>query len=238
MFIGGIPSWKKGNNTIYSSPAYITTSAAQEFPVVIVDVRNSSKVIKGHITGAVAYTPAELKKSKSKFPKAKSAPIIIYSDNEQEAVSAFNTIRKWGYKNASVLDGGLKAWQTAGNDLVNGSAGKKIVYVPKPIPGSIDIKQFKALASSTPSDTLILDVRDDAEAAGGMIKGALHVQTQDVAARLSEIPKHKKVIIHCKTGTRASMAYQTLKENGYNAQFLNAKIKIAKNGSFKIKPNS
>lgn len=177
-----------------------------------------------------------MKKAKSKFPQAKSAPIIIYSDSEKEAVSAFKTIRKWGYKNASVLDGGIKAWQTAGNALVKGSAGKKIVYVPKPVPGSIAIGKFKALVDSKSSDTIILDVRDDVEVAEGMIKGAMHIPTQDVITRLSEIPKNKKVVVHCKTGTRASMAYQTLKENGYKASFLNAKIAIDPKGNVKITP--
>jgi len=205
-------------------------------PVVIVDVRNASKVSKGHIAGAVAYTTTELKKAKSKFPKAKSAPIIIYSDSEKQARAAFKTIRKWGYKNASVLDGGVKSWQTAGNKLVSGKAGKKIVYVPKALPGSVAISEFNAIAQGS-SNAIILDVRDDDEAAGGMIKGALHIPTEEIATRLSEIPKGKKVVAHCKTGVRASMAYQTLKENGYNAAFLDAKIKVAKDGKFKITAN-
>lgn len=176
-----------------------------------------------------------MKTAKGKFPKAKSAPIIIYSDSEKEANAAFKIVRGWGYKNASVLDGGIKAWQKSGNALVTGNAGKKIVYVPKPVPGSIAVKEFKALAGSMSSDTIILDVRDDAEVATGMIKGAMHIPTQDVAARLSEIPKGKKVVVHCKSGTRASMAYQTLKESGYTVSFLNARIDIDPQGNFKIK---
>jgi len=111
-----------------------------------------------------------------------------------------------------------------------------IAYVPVPVPGSIAISKFKSIARSTPSNTLILDVRDDSEVTGGKIKGALHIPTQDVAARLSEIPKGKLVIAHCKTGVRASMAYQTLKDNGYNAMFLNAKIDIDPKGNIKVTP--
>ncbi|MBU2643965.1 hypothetical protein KKI24_04605 [bacterium] len=202
------------------------------------DVRTPDKVEKGHIEGAVAYSPAELteKGAKGKFPSVKSAPIIIYSDSQQDAVAAFKTIRGWGYKNAAILDGSLKTWQTAGITMTTGSAGKKIVYVPKPVPGSIAIKQFKAIAAALPANTLILDVRDEGETKEGAIKGALHIPTQDVPARLSEIPKDKKIVIHCKTGVRASMAYQTLKENGYNAQFLDAKIAFDPSGKLKVTP--
>lgn len=202
----------------------------------MVDVRSASKVGTGHIKGAVAYTTSELKKAKKKFPKAKSAPIVIYSDSEKQAISAFKTVRKWGYKNTSVLEGGVSGWKSAGNFLTSGSAGKKIVFIPVPVPGAIAISKFRAIAASMPSDTLILDVRDDSEVAGGKISGALHIPTQEVASRLGEIPKGKKVVVHCKTGVRASMAYQTLKDNGYNAMFLNAKIAIDSSGKAKVTP--
>lgn len=124
----------------------------------------------------------------------------------------------------------------AGNTLTSGSAGKKIVYVPVPVPGSIAIEKFKAMARTMPSDALILDVRDDSEVSGGRIKGSLHIPTQDVAGRLGEIPRGKLVVAHCKTGVRASMAYQTLKDNGYNVMFLDAKIDIDSQGNVKVTP--
>lgn len=209
---------------------------ANKHSVVVVDVRDTAKVSQGHIADAVAYTPSELSKAKAKFPKAKGAPIVIVSDSDQEARSAFATVRKWGYKNATVLEGGINSWTMAGNKLVSGSAGQKIVYVPVPVPGAIEIARFKSMITSPPSNALILDVRDDSEVKTGMIKGALHIPTQDVASRLAEIPKDKLIIAHCKSGVRASMAYQTLKDNGYNAMFLDAGIDIDPSGKVKIKP--
>ncbi|MCP4754981.1 MAG: hypothetical protein GY866_29235 [Proteobacteria bacterium] len=203
--------------------------------MVVVDVRSKSKAIKGHIDGAVNFTPAQLKKAKRKFPKVKSAPIVVYSDNKKQAKSAFKTIRKWGYKNTSIMEGGLAGWTKAGNRLKKGRTAIKIVYVPKPVPGSIPVSEFKAIASSRQNKAVILDVRDASEVLGGMIKGAINIPTQDVAARLSEIPKNKKIVIHCRSGVRASMAHQTLKEKGYDAYFLKAKISIAPDGKFKIK---
>ena len=111
---------------------------------------------------------------------------------------------------------------------------KAIVYIPKPVLGEISIDKFKAYASAKSSDVLILDARDAKEASKGMIKHALNIPTQDVINRLGEIPKNKLIVVHCKTGVRAEMAYQTLVEQGYNVKFLKAKIKIKSNGSFKI----
>jgi rhodanese-related sulfurtransferase len=234
VFSGGLPSWKKGGNYVYSSPKYLVTSKSTKTPVVVVDVRSKSKAMNGHIAGAVSYTTAQLKKSKKSFPKIKAAPVIIYSDSPKAARIAFKTIRKWGYKNASIMEGGVTGWTKAGNKLDSGQLATKIVYVPKPVKGSIAVSEFKAIAKSMPADAVILDVRDVAEVSGGMIKGAINIPTQEVASRMSEIPKGKKVVIHCRSGIRASMAYQTLKEKGYDAFFLNAKISIAPDGSFEI----
>ncbi|MBU2509697.1 hypothetical protein KJ966_00090 [bacterium] len=229
-----MPAWKKDKNIVYSSPAYILDSIKTKTPVVVVDVRNESKALKGHIDGAVNFSPDQLKQAKKSFPSDKSAPIIIYSDSDKESQAAFKTIRKWGYKNASILEGGITGWAKAGNSLKSGQLASEIVYIPKPVKGSIPVSEFKAIATSMPGDAVILDVRDASEVASGMIKGAINVPTQDVAARLSEIPKDKKIVIHCRTGIRASMAYQTLVEKGYNAYFLDAKITVTPEGTFKI----
>lgn len=235
MFTGGLPTWKKGKNVVYSSPKYITKSKKTKTPLVIVDIRSKSKAMKGHIAGAVNFTTTQLKKAKKRFPSVKSAPIIIYSDSKRQAKKAFKIVRKWGYKNTTVLEGGIQGWTKAGNPLKTKQLVKRIVYVPKPVKGSIPAKEFKAIANNRPHNAIILDVRDANEVAKGMIKGALNIPTQDIAARLSSIPKGKKIVIHCQTGVRASMAYETLKGKGYDAYFLNAKIKISPDGKFKIK---
>ena len=96
--------------------------------------------------------------------------------------------------------------------------------------------EFTTLAKNTPADVLILDVRNADEAAQGMIKGSLLIPDEELAARLAEVPKNKRIVTHCLTGIRAEMAYHKLKEAGYNAAFLNNEIEVAKDGSFKITP--
>jgi rhodanese-related sulfurtransferase len=69
-----------------------------------------------------------------------------------------------------------------------------------------------------------------------MIKGALLIPDEELAARMAEVPKDKRIVTHCLTGIRAEMAYHKLKEAGYKAAFLNNDIAVAKDGSFKITP--
>jgi rhodanese-related sulfurtransferase len=69
-----------------------------------------------------------------------------------------------------------------------------------------------------------------------MIKGALLIPDEELAARIAEVPKDKQVITHCATGVRAEMAYHKLKDAGYKAAFLNADVEIDKSGNLKVTP--
>ena len=142
-----------------------------------------------------------------------------------------------GQRNVLVLSQGLVAWQAAGYGIESGvPALTKVAYVPKPRPGAIAAAEFQKIATNAPADYLILDVRNKDEANAGMIKGALLIPDEELATRMGEVPKDRKIVTHCATGVRAEMAYHKLKEAGYNVQFLNADLEIAKDGKFKLAP--
>ena len=195
---------------------------------VLVDLRSKEAATTGHIKGAVSIPEAEMAAAKDKFPKKKSAPIILYSD-DQTSAKTFALVRGWGYKNTTVLKGGAKAWD---GKFFPGDPGSKIVYVKKLKPGQISATEFKKVASETPKNMLILDVRD----AGmeGQIPGSLNIPQAQLADRLAEVPKDKEIIIHCNTGIMASMSIKTLQDNGYTARYLNAVVQVNPDGSFEI----
>lgn len=229
-----MPAWKKAGNIVLASVPYLKESIEKDIPNVLVDLRKAKKAKKEHIKGAVSIPAKEISAAKDKFPADKKAPIILYAENTEAAFDAFKTVRGWGYSNTSVLDGGIEAWKAAGNPVESGDLKTDIVYVPKPRPGSISIEEFKTIAEIKPADKLILDVRDVDEAKDGMLIGAKNIPAQNISSMLSEIPKDKEIITHCITGVRAEMAYHTLKEAGYKVRFLDATIKIDKDGKYEI----
>lgn len=234
MFVEGMPEWKKQGNLVASTKTNLKELIDKDIPHVLIDVRPTDVASKEHIKGAVNIPLNELEKAKDKFPAQKNAPIIIYCNTEKLSQDAFKIVRKWGYVNTSYLDGGIEGWKKAGNPVLSGQLQSNIVYVPKPRPGEIAIAEFKKIVELMPPDKLILDVRDEDEAAEGMIKGAVNIPTQDIQKRLSEIPKDKEIITHCSTGVRAEIAYNVLKEAGYKVRFLNADVKIDKSGKYEI----
>jgi rhodanese-related sulfurtransferase len=195
---------------------------------VLIDLRSRKAATDGHIKGAVSIPEAELAAAKDKFPKKKSAPVILYSD-EQASAEAFATVRGWGYKNTTALKGGANAWD---GKFFPGDPGSKIVYVKKLKPGQISVAEFKKVASEKPQDKLILDVRD--AGTEGQIPGSLNIPLGQLNDRISEVPKDKEIIVHCNTGVMASMSIKTLQENGYQVSYLDAVVQVSPDGSFEI----
>ena len=227
-----MPVWKKSGNLVVSESAALKDYIEKDIAHVLIDLRDVAAAKKGFIQGAVSIPAKDLSVAKEKFPADKSAPIILYSDKEDAA--AYTTVSSWGYKNTSVLSGGLAAWQKEGGTLAKGELSAAVSYVPKPRPGEISIEDFKTLAEKGVPDKIILDVRDKDEAMNGMIIGAINIPAGEIKDRLKELPKDKELITHCTTGIRAESAYDDLKEAGYKVRFLNAIIQIDNDGKYEI----
>lgn len=235
----GQPEWASRNYQV-TTPAFVKAAYIdRDIPHVMIDARTVDDATSGHIKGAVSVPMTQTKAVLKFLPDAKlKAPLIVYDGRGgEQAVAVAQDLIKAGQQNVLVLSGGMIGWQGAGYAIEAGVlAPKQIAYTPKPRAGSVAATEFSTLARSTPANVLILDVRNPDEAAAGMIKGALLIPDEELATRLAEVPKHKRIVAHCSTGVRAEMAYHKLKEAGYNVAFVNAELDIAKDGSFKITP--
>jgi rhodanese-related sulfurtransferase len=235
----GVPEWET-RDYLATQPDFVKAAYVdKDIPAVILDVRSLDESRSGHVKGAVGIPAATIQAQLKSFPDPKlKAPIIVYDGRGgAESVEVARALIKAGQSNVQVMAGGLLAWQKAGHAIESGvPALTKVAYVPKPRPGSIAVDEFNKLARSTPADVLILDVRNQDEANAGMIKGAVLIPDEDLASRIGELPKDKRIVAHCSTGIRAEMAFYKLKDAGYKAGFLNADIDIKKDGSFKVTP--
>jgi len=67
----------------------------------------------------------------------------------------------------------------------------------------------------SPVPFMLLDVRTPEEYAEGHIKGAVLIPVQDLAQRISEVPKDKQVYVYCRSGVRSVRASNILVNAGY-----------------------
>jgi rhodanese-related sulfurtransferase len=61
----------------------------------------------------------------------------------------------------------------------------------------------------------VLDVRTPDEYAAGYVPGAVNIPHDQLASRLSEVPKDREVVVYCRSGRRSEIAGQVLAEHGY-----------------------
>lgn len=233
----GWPEWTEKNVGVMGPQFLKEAWIDKDIPHVLIDARAAVDMARGHIAGAVSLAPEQVKASLKQFPDKKlKAPFMVYDAGDGVAAMAVaRQITAAGYPLVNVVPGGFAAWTKAGYATVAGVPSSQVSYAPKPRPGEIPVAEFQKLAAATPPGVLILDVRNTDEANAGMIKGAQLVPDEEIAARMAEIPKDKRIIAHCSTGIRAEMAYHKLKAAGYNVGFVKAEIEIDKSGKLKIK---
>jgi rhodanese-related sulfurtransferase len=243
-FQAGHPGWQKAELPLHAEPSWVAENLNPAH--VIIDTRNPVASAQRHLPGAVTMPAANFEALTAQFIRDQTvaelpgvsdlrAPVILYSDSHAnpDVLVAFRELRSWGYRNATVLRGGLDGWVAAGLPVESNQLASAIRYVKVLAPGAIAPEEFATLAKSLDSVQL-LDVRSDQEAAEGVIAGAVHIPLEQVDANLDKLDKDKEILAYCANGIRAEMVYRSLAAKGYKVRYLNENIEVAKDGSYRV----
>ncbi len=77
----------------------------------------------------------------------------------------------------------------------------------------VSIEQAKEMIDS--GGVFILDVRTQEEYDSGHIRNATLIPLDVLDKRLNELPRDKKILVYCKSGSRSAQASQILVNNGF-----------------------
>jgi rhodanese-related sulfurtransferase len=77
----------------------------------------------------------------------------------------------------------------------------------------VSIQQTKLMIDH--GEVFILDVRTQEEYDAGHIKNSTLIPVQVLDKRLNELPRDKKILVYCKSGSRSAQASQILVNNGF-----------------------
>lgn len=88
---------------------------------VLVDVRPAEAYNAGHVPQARSLPISDLDKKAASLPKNK--PIIVICDLGRTAIGAATRLRAQGFTEVVTLEGGLKAWMTAGLPVTANKTG-------------------------------------------------------------------------------------------------------------------
>jgi rhodanese-related sulfurtransferase len=233
VYLEGEPAWQKAGNPVYASKKYVETGN-----VVILDLRASKKAVKGRIARAVSVPYDQLEDRIDDIPR--KAPVLLYSDNEEELMDAVDDLISDGFKHVALVPGGYAAWAKKGGAIESGPiASQEISWVRKLGKGEVSVADFKKATDGGDPTAFVIDSRTPEEVAElGSFRNTVNIPLDQIAARMNEIPKDKKIYVHCSTGARADMAYQELKKAGYNVKFLLLNISDAECDCEILKPKA
>jgi hydroxyacylglutathione hydrolase len=167
----------------------------------VVDVRPVARYLEGHIPGVyhVELRPAFAAWVGWVVPFA--TPVILVSDTTDVHDDAVRQLVRIGYDELpGYLAGGMPAWEQAGLPVAR-----------LPILTVAEVRERMERGQPL----LVLDVRQDAEWAGGHIPGARHVEAGALAADDHGLSRTVPIAAHCGHEQRSATALSVLERQGY-----------------------
>ncbi|HSF29650.1 MAG TPA: FAD-dependent oxidoreductase [Candidatus Tectomicrobia bacterium] len=86
--------------------------------------------------------------------------------------------------------------------------------------GDVHVIQWHELSALDSTQSLVLDVRDDAERRAGSIPGSVHIPLPVLRSRLDELPRDREIIPYCRSGQRSYYASRILLQHGFRVRNL------------------
>jgi rhodanese-related sulfurtransferase len=220
VYLDGEPAWSEAHLPTYSTKDFILNGN-----VVLIDIRAREKAIAGRIKGAYSVLYEELEDKLDDVPR--NAPIVLYGD--KEVMAAVSDVRDAGFNFVSLVKGDYEGWVKDGGAIDKGPIFRtEITWVRQLGKGEVSVADFRKAVLGQEKDVVVVDSRTKEEVAElGIFTNTINIPLDEIPARMSELPKDKKIYVHCSTGARADMAYNELVKHGYNVKFLLLNIKDA-----------
>ncbi len=98
-------------------PAQLTALINRD-NALVVDLRPAADFDKGHIAGAKNVQMSQFDPENKQLAPAKALPVVLVCKAGESAGAAAKRLRKAGFSQVNVLEGGVQAWQAADLPLV------------------------------------------------------------------------------------------------------------------------
>lgn len=92
------------------SPENLKTMMDENHPLQIVDCRNSTKWLKGHIPNAVHLHEDVINKEAEKLLPQKDIYTIVYCERGPQSIRSCFILKELGYTSLAILEKGIAGW--------------------------------------------------------------------------------------------------------------------------------
>ncbi len=215
VFLAGEPAWSEEGYPVYASKGFV-----EKGNIVLIDLRKGDAPVKGRIPRSVQIHYEQLEERMDDIPR--NAPVVLYSDNMGEAQDAYEDMKEEGFKTVALVKGNYQGWVESGGAIETGPIySNEIKWVRKLGKGEVSVAEFKKAVMGDLPDTFVIDARTPEEIKElGIFTNTANIPLDEIPKRMNEIPKDKRIFIHCSTGARADLAYRELIKNDYDVKFL------------------
>jgi rhodanese-related sulfurtransferase len=183
----------------------------------LIDVRSEEEYQSGHISGSLNVPGGQAVQRTDDFVAVRNGTIIFISNEAARAVMAAYWYRQMGFRHASVLQGGLRAWSENGQPLVRGAS------YPEPLGLEVARNAAQLIAPAElarrlqRSSLLVLDVGMSLDFEAAHIPGARWMSRGWIEIKLPErFPdRAQPIVVTCADGRNSVFAARALTEIGY-----------------------
>lgn len=179
---------------------------------VLIDARTRPEYQEAHIDGAINIPEKEFDRLAPTMLPDKAKQVVLYCSGIKCGKSKRTAVKAaaLGYTNLVLYNEGFPVWEERGYKIVAGPEYEKKINTTKVPPA--ELKQW---IDGRRQDYVLVDVRDAAEFQEGHIPTAISIPAEQLAVRSEVLPKEKKVVVYCNSGSRSYMAYRKLMRMEY-----------------------
>ena len=189
--------------------------------LALIDVREHGEYNLAHIAGSSSVPRRQLESRIGRLVPYRGVPVVVCDDNGRRAALAAATLERMGYRQVSVLDGGINRWVTEerptewGTNVPSKDFGEKVEVVHH-----VPEVECKDLAERIQKGEkfVILDSRTPEEFRRFCIPGGRSVPGGELALRITDIAKDidrdTTIIVNGAGRTRSIIGARVLQRMG------------------------
>ena len=204
------------------APEALNALLASQASFALIDVREAGEYNSSHIGGASLIARRQLEFVMPQAVPFTGARVVLCDDDGRRAGLAAATLERMGYRDVSVLDGGINRWVTDGfatewgSNVPSKDFGEKVEVV-----AHVPEVEARELAERLRGGEkfLILDSRTPEEFRRFCIPGGRSVPGGELALRITDLTRDlapdTTIIVNCAGRTRSIIGTRVLQRMGY-----------------------
>lgn len=190
----------------------------------LLDVRDPAYFEAGHVAGSINIGLGGQYATWAGTVLDRERPIVIIAEPGREYEAALRLGRIGFDRVAGYLEGGMQSLAPGPGTPAPQQApdsrkldaqrvdGQRLLATIERIAPDVLGEELRQQSALRP---LVLDVRAPREWSTGRIEGSLNLPLNHLEERIGELPRPRRIVVHCASGYRSSIAASILKRHGF-----------------------